>query len=56
MCIVSDSCHWAISREDSFRDIGASPSGHGRYYKPIRCHNCNYVGHLSKNCPKPKVI
>uniref|UniRef100_A0A3Q3QDQ2 Zinc finger CCHC domain-containing protein 7 n=1 Tax=Monopterus albus TaxID=43700 RepID=A0A3Q3QDQ2_MONAL len=28
-----------------------------RYYtdKNVHCRNCNKIGHLSKNCPEPKV-
>ncbi|XP_046574066.1 zinc finger CCHC domain-containing protein 7-like [Haliotis rubra] len=28
----------------------------GRYYRPssVKCLNCNEVGHLSKDCPRPK--
>lgn len=51
-----DADHWTIDREDSFKYTKASTSGKGRYYKPIRCHNCNHVGHLSKNCPQPKKV
>ncbi|KAI4894050.1 hypothetical protein NFI96_011491, partial [Prochilodus magdalenae] len=29
-----------------------------RYYteKTVTCHNCNKIGHLSKNCPSPKKL
>lgn len=49
----SDGDHWAVDREDSFKDVKSAVQ-QGRYYKPIRCHNCNQVGHLSKSCPQPQ--
>ncbi|XP_060581426.1 zinc finger CCHC domain-containing protein 7-like isoform X2 [Ruditapes philippinarum] len=51
-----DESHWAICREDSYRDLISATKGRGRYYKPIKCHNCDKEGHLSKNCPQPKKV
>ncbi|XP_053393608.1 zinc finger CCHC domain-containing protein 7-like [Mercenaria mercenaria] len=51
-----DEGHWVINREDSYRDLISATCRRSRYYKPIRCHNCDKEGHLSKNCPQPKKV
>ena len=52
---VSDVNDWTIDEND-IPDY-TSKLNKSRYYKPINvnCHNCDKIGHLSKNCPQPKV-
>lgn len=38
--------------------VGSSRRTPNRYYtnKTVTCRNCDKLGHLSKNCPAPKVL
>ncbi|XP_076873678.1 zinc finger CCHC domain-containing protein 7 [Brachyhypopomus gauderio] len=57
-----DQQNWTISDRDKEAHIlnkgATSRRPSNRYYnkKTITCHNCNKVGHLSKNCPNPKKL
>ncbi|XP_067672275.1 zinc finger CCHC domain-containing protein 7-like [Haliotis asinina] len=60
---------WKINQQDRLGNVGGMSRGQGslggrfggaglggRYYRPssVKCLNCNEVGHLSKDCPRPK--
>ncbi|XP_060772661.1 zinc finger CCHC domain-containing protein 7 isoform X2 [Neoarius graeffei] len=55
-----DNQTWAVSDKDKEAQICNKGVGSrrvsNRYYtkKTVTCHNCNKLGHLSKNCPTPK--
>ncbi|KAM3864860.1 zinc finger CCHC domain-containing protein 7 [Diretmus argenteus] len=61
-----DEGRWLVSSKDMEakiynKDKGARVAVHRmsyRYYtdKNVTCRNCNKTGHLSKNCPTPKVL
>ncbi|XP_023668343.1 zinc finger CCHC domain-containing protein 7 [Paramormyrops kingsleyae] len=52
---------WTISKRDMMAQISNRRSGTrystNRYYtdKTVTCRSCNKLGHLSKNCPEPKL-
>nr|XP_055061466.1 zinc finger CCHC domain-containing protein 7 [Misgurnus anguillicaudatus] len=54
--------NWIVSERDKRAQIynkGVGPRRlSNRYYNEnsVTCHNCNKVGHLSKNCPTPKKL
>ncbi|XP_051561358.1 zinc finger CCHC domain-containing protein 7-like isoform X2 [Myxocyprinus asiaticus] len=54
--------NWSVSEKDKRAQIynkGVGPRRlSNRYYteKSVTCHNCNKIGHLSKNCPTPKKV
>ncbi|XP_056374268.1 zinc finger CCHC domain-containing protein 7 [Hyla sarda] len=58
----NDEVDWSITERDSEAQISNyTPSRRSRlrYYsedKNVICRNCNYRGHLSKNCPQPKKL
>lgn len=51
---------WSISKKDLEAQVGnLSRRRSNRYYtedKNVICRNCNFRGHLSKNCPAPKKL
>ncbi|KAL2098363.1 hypothetical protein ACEWY4_007570 [Coilia grayii] len=53
---------WKISQRDQMAQIANKTPGDSRparrYYteKNVVCNNCNYTGHLSKNCPRPQKV
>ena len=49
-----DDSGWKI--DDADKNLKKGP-GVSRYYakKEIRCYNCDKEGHLSRDCPEPKV-
>ncbi|XP_046369976.2 zinc finger CCHC domain-containing protein 7-like [Haliotis rufescens] len=64
-----DPDNWKINQQDRLGHVVGISGGRGssrgrfggaglggRYYRPsaVRCVNCNEVGHLSKDCPRPK--
>ncbi|KAF7686707.1 zinc finger CCHC domain-containing protein 7, partial [Silurus meridionalis] len=58
--VVEGEQNWTVSNKDKEAQIFNKGAGSrrvsNRYYteKTVTCHNCNKLGHLSKNCPIPK--